>query len=192
MFQVMPPRGGIVKSLLIKCNLHSFKSCPREGASNTAIYCFCSWHVSSHAPARGHLQIIVNQRLIEKFQVMPPRGGIICPPLRRWRPPVSSHAPARGHLGLSEICGNFCQVSSHAPARGHLACQRGRIHQPLLVSSHAPARGHQKWWGCFWLLESCFKSCPREGASRCHECLHDGIEFQVMPPRGGIAACRRV
>ena len=94
----MPPRGGIIARL-------------------DEIYVR---KVSSHAPARGHPLWMMMDILVEKFQVMPPRGGIVnggvivhnCMD-------VSSHAPARGHLEYAPYQELGTIVSSHAPARGH-------------------------------------------------------------------------
>ena len=99
------------------------------------------------------------------------------------------------------------EVSSHAPARGHhQKCRYNR--QATVVSSHAPARGHQKenqdqiedhqfqvmppqggicgGWNRT-TSNSCFKSCPRKGASlQPQKSTFCTVMFQVMPPQGGI------
>ena len=86
------------------------------------------------------------------------------------------------------------------------SCASGR---PIGVSSHAPGRGHPFVDAKRYKEGDCFKSCPREGASRGGVCNntenrkvsshapgrgHPAIRcitshhplFQVMPPGGGI------
>ena len=120
-FQVMPPRGGIYRMGLFSISSILFQVMPpRGGIGRLLLQQAVVTHVSSHAPARGHLVRLRAVRLLQQsfkscpregastpfssaskrsaFQVMPPRGGIylgivILPPSDH----VSSHAPARGH-----------------------------------------------------------------------------------------------
>ena len=68
-----------MKNIVIEAPNPSFKSCPREGASNGAWMAYRNYYVSSHAPVRGHQ---IWTKLEQRFGV------------------VSSHAPVRGHPWL--------------------------------------------------------------------------------------------
>ena len=95
---------------------------------------------------------------------------------------VSSHAPVRGHHGLQIFSAICFHVSSHAPVRGHQTVALD-IFQLLAVSSHAPVRGHLSSERKRPIYNVCFKSCPREGASRTGSTSRrTGNRFQVMPP----------
>ena len=162
-FQVMPPRGGIndylVFAISAKVSSHaparghrcmtagaksacvSFKSCPREGASRQVAECYKS---------------------LGKFQVMPPRGGIIADWFDAQKEAVSSHAPARGHRESPEKFKWY---------RGFKSCPREGASSPTCLNLQ---------------MDQCFKSCPREGASSQELPTQTAMMFQVMPPRGGI------
>ena len=144
----MPPQGGI---------LHRASHSKGIGT------------VSSHAPARGHHDFGKICVFKEKFQVMPPQGGILTP------------APATADRERS--------VSSHAPARGHHVAVG--VNCPSNVSfKSCPRKGASSVYpGCAPDI-GCFKSCPRKGASiPVSASKAVGVMFQVMPPQGGIFPC---
>ena len=77
--------------------------------------------VSSHAPARGHLEAIADLATgLSCFKSCPRKGASPSPSGVRVFSLVSSHAPARGHPLQARLLICYRNVSSHAPARGHL------------------------------------------------------------------------
>ena len=54
------------------------------------------------------------------------------------------------------------------------------------VSSHAPVRGHHKHKGAL-SADGCFKSCPREGASRCLQDIEQETRSFKSCPREGAS-----
>ena len=165
--------------------------------------------VSSHAPARGHPAL--RRRLCRSpysFKSCPREGASRERLKQSGITLVSSHAPARGHHMRLSLCAASAVVSSHAPARGHRSalaltwcCSWFQVMPPRggIRLSRPPTYNRQ----------TCFKSCPREGASgrlllqqavvthvsshapaRGHHFIRGGYmlsnQFQVMPPRGGI------
>ena len=119
-----------------------FNSRPREGATRPGL----TWprrphEVSTHAPARGRLDLL-------------PRFGV----LRI----VSTHAPARGRPGGPAPPAGLDPVSTHAPARGRPDAWR-RYSRGRQVSTHAPARGRHGAGNCASKPSARFQLTPPRG-----------------------------
>ena len=123
--------------------------------------------VSSHTPLRGY-SCLPKKHLIPAymFQVIPPCGGIRVygriPKIVRERFQVIP--PCGGiHYTEEEVCHRI-GVSSHTPLRGYSPNLRLLFFFAIIVSSHTPLRGYSAYTAC----------------------SPTSLQFQVIPPCGGI------
>ena len=137
------PREGASQSLHTGLqDIISFKSCPREGASEAQARSGCSSWVSSHAPVRGHPSAEELRIHPGSFKSCPREGASpvwVC--LVVSASPVSSHAPVRGHPQAAAGAAARIIRFKSCPREGasNINVRYGRI---AVVSSHAPVRGH--------------------------------------------------
>ena len=138
---------------------------PPQGGIAAALQHRCQYRVSSHAPARGHQALAFIPMLRNKFQVMPPQGGILVVGENAGLECKFQVMPPQGGIVVEgRLQSRNWQVSSHAPARGH-RIKHTALDDDLKVSSHAPARGHRGVSPGQGRDDPGFKSCPRKGAS---------------------------
>ena len=144
--------------------------------------------VSSHTPLRGYSSAMsAAEQPDPEFQVIPPCGGILAHvsalqlslrfksyPLAGVFDPITLRMGTAIEFPVIPPCGG-------SPAPNAVEWIN------ILVSSHTPLRGYSSWYSCGQSRSLCFKSYPLAGVFAAEiEAVIGGVEFQVIPPCGGI------
>ncbi len=209
LFQSTPPRGGRLQTRSYhKGGRYVSIHAPARGATKGAQGGSYVGKVSIHAPARGATAVFAAERLFDKFQSTPPRGGrrgARVPFPRRRR--VSIHAPARGATCHRTHSKDGVDVSIHAPARGATLLVWGDTPGytfqstpprggrrptatgtalPIMFQSTPPRGGRHTVAGHSQAGQNCFNPRPRAGGdSHGRNASPSSGTFQSTPPRGG-------
>ena len=183
-FQVMPPRGGICNNRRFHIGNHVSSHAPARGHHRCVWLFFGSSYSFKSCPREGASQKAMNNFDIEKFQVMPPRGGITSWAVSPSPSTMFQVMPPRGGITIIAMQEHTAKFQVMPPRGGIFS--HADFMLTVKVSSHAPARGHR----CPTPSPACgpwFQVMPPRGGipSRCG-CVGAAQKFQVMPPRGGI------
>ena len=139
---------------------------------------------------RGHLIIPVRLSRVVSFKSCPREGASVVRGCTNYHCSVSSHAPVRGHQCAKRIVSDYLEVSSHAPVRGH-PCREPRT-AVLSCFKSCPREGASGILHKKSIYNLCFKSCPREGASADGvDITTSGNRFKSCPREGASREIRR-
>ena len=173
LFQVIPPCGGILAANSLNCGVQMFQVIPPCGGIP---HCRQKHHATklgfkSYPLAGVFLILKCKSMLRPQFQVIPPCGGILGSN-GNWYigSEVSSHTPLRGYSAYSDSLRFVISSFKSYPLAGVFLYKRiAKSSKIITVSSHTPLRGYSMQIKTSKMVR---------------------LQFQVIPPCGGIQAGR--